>query len=134
MVCPARHFQGPLHERGLHRASTIFRAAVRRHRPCVRHNGNHCRATVPAGFDIQGRPLLRGSQPAALAVDASRCASTSGRFDLAFTREKENAPDLEFVERFTWKPGRIEVTVYFWRDEAVLDYSIGYVEPCTCRN
>jgi len=77
---------------------------------------------------------LQRTWTAALAVDASRCASTSGRFDLAFTREKENAPDLEFVERFTWKPGRIEVTVYFWRDEAVLDYSIGYVEPCTCRN
>ena len=77
---------------------------------------------------------LQRTWTAALAVDASRCATTSGRFDLAFTRGKENAPDLEFVERFTWKPGRIEVAVDFWRDEAVLDYSIGYVEPCTCRN
>lgn len=77
---------------------------------------------------------LQRTWTAALAVDASQCASTSGRFDLAFTREKENAPDLEFVERFTWKPGRVEVAVDFWRDEAVLDYSIGYVEPCACRN
>ena len=71
---------------------------------------------------------------AALAVDASRCAATSGRFELVLTREKENAPDLQFAERFTWKPGRVEVSVDFWRDEAVLDYSVGYVEPCGCRD
>jgi hypothetical protein len=76
---------------------------------------------------------LQRTWTAALAVDASRCATNSGRFDLFVTREKENAPDLQFVERFTWKPGRIEVSLDFWRDEAVLDYSIGYVEPCACR-
>jgi hypothetical protein len=77
---------------------------------------------------------LQRTWTAALAVDAARCATSSGRFELVFTREKENAPDLEFVEWFTWKPGRVEVSVDFWRDEAVLDYSIGYVEPCVCRN
>jgi hypothetical protein len=76
---------------------------------------------------------LQRTWTAALAVDASRCATSSGRFDLFVTREKQNAPDLQFVERFTWKPERIEVSLDFWRDEAVLDYSIGYVEPCACR-
>jgi hypothetical protein len=76
---------------------------------------------------------LQRTWTAALAVDASRCATSSGRFDLVVTREKENAPDLQFVERFAWKPERVEVSLDFWRDEAVLDYSIGYVEPCACR-
>jgi len=77
---------------------------------------------------------LQRTWTATLAVDASRCATTSGRFELVITREKENAPDLEFVERFIWKPGQVEVSLDFWRDEAVLDYSIGYVEPCVCRD
>jgi hypothetical protein len=71
---------------------------------------------------------------AALSVDASRCTTTSGRFEIGFDRLKEDAPDMKFVERFTWTPGRVEVSVAFWADEAVLDYSINYVEPCTCRN
>jgi len=71
---------------------------------------------------------------AALSVDASRCTATSGRFEIGFDRLKEIAPDMKFVEQFTWKPGRVEVSVDFWADEAVLDYSINYVEPCTCRN
>ena len=28
---------------------------------------------------------------------------------------------------------RVKVLLDFWRDEAVLDYSIAYVEPCVCR-
>jgi len=76
---------------------------------------------------------LQRTWSAALAVDASRCTSTSGHFDLVVTREKENAPDLQFVERFTWKLGRIDISLDFSHDEAVHDYSIAYVEPCVCR-
>ena len=50
---------------------------------------------------------------AVLAVDASRCTTSSGRFEVVFTREKENAPDLAFVEEFTWNPGRIEISLDF---------------------
>src|SRR4051794_20409433 len=53
---------------------------------------------------------IRFSQPqnqqrtwtAVLAVDASHCVTTSGRFDITFIRMKENAPDLPFTETFTW--------------------------------
>ena len=76
---------------------------------------------------------LQRTWSAVLSVDASRCATSSGRVDLVFTRAKENAPDLQFIERFTWRPGPVEVLLDFWRDEAVLDYSIAYVEPCVCR-
>ena len=41
-----------------------------------------------------------------LAVDASHCSTTSGQFEIEFTRLKETAPDLRFIERFTWVPLR----------------------------
>jgi hypothetical protein len=66
-------------------------------------------------------------------VDASGCAAKSGRFDIAFTRLKEAGPDLRFSEKFTWSPGQSDVSTIFWEDEAVLDYAIGYVAPCACR-
>ena len=76
---------------------------------------------------------------ALLGVDASACTAVLGRFDINFVREKENAPDLEFSEQFTWqtaqsRTGQIEVAIDLWMDEAVLDYSVGYVAPCGCRN
>jgi hypothetical protein len=66
-------------------------------------------------------------------VDASGCAARSGRFDIEFTRLKEAGPDLRFSEKFTWRAGRSDVSTMFWEDEAVLDYAIGFVAPCACR-
>jgi hypothetical protein len=56
---------------------------------------------------------------ARIAVDASQCATTSGRFFIRFVRLKEVGPDVRFAEAAA--------------DEAVRDYSIGYVRPCACR-
>jgi hypothetical protein len=70
---------------------------------------------------------------ARIAVDASQCSATSGRFFIRFVRLKEVGPDLPFSEAFTWRPGVIEVSTDFAADEAVLDASIGYVRPCACR-
>jgi hypothetical protein len=71
---------------------------------------------------------------AILSVDASSCATTSGRFYVNFVRLKEMAPDVLFSEEFAWNPGRIEISVEFWLDEAVGDYWTGYVALCPCRN
>ena len=71
---------------------------------------------------------------AAIAVDASRCAATSGRFDITFVRLKETGPELSFTERFTWAPGKVEVIVDFWADEAVEEYAISHIASCACRN
>ncbi len=71
---------------------------------------------------------------AVMAVDASRCATASGRFEIMFTRQKENAPELEFVEQFTWKPGVMEVSVTFWADEAVEGYWLRGVAACPCQD
>jgi hypothetical protein len=70
---------------------------------------------------------------ARIAVDASQCATPSGRFFIRFVRLKEIGPDLSFVEAFTWRPGEIDVSTVFAADEAVLDAAIGYVRPCACR-
>jgi len=67
-----------------------------------------------------------------IAVDASRCATESGRFTIEFVRLKEDGPDLRFTERFAWAPGEIQATTIFAADEAVLDYSIA-AAPCPCR-
>jgi hypothetical protein len=69
---------------------------------------------------------------ARIAVDASRCATDYGAFDIAFVRLKETAPDMRFTERFDWTPGVIVVATDFAADEAVLDYSIE-AAACPCR-
>src|SRR5262249_61124464 len=51
-----------------------------------------------------------------LFADASPCSTTSGPFEIEFTRLKETAPDLRFTERFTWTSGRSEGPVAMWRD------------------
>jgi len=79
---------------------------------------------------------VRSSQrrwTARIAVDASPCATASGPFGVEFVRIKENAPDLRFAERFTWRPGQVEASTDFAADEYVLDFAIGDVAPCPCR-
>src|SRR5262245_54275281 len=48
---------------------------------------------------------LQRTWTARIAVDASQCATTSGRFFIRFVRLKEVGPDLPFSEAFTWQPG-----------------------------
>ena len=69
---------------------------------------------------------------ARITVDASPCATASGRFQVNFVRLKEIGPDLLFTEQFTWTPGTIEASTEFAADEAVADYVIA-AAPCPCR-
>jgi hypothetical protein len=75
---------------------------------------------------------LRRTWTATLRADASRCAGASGEMHIRFTRLKENAPDLIFSQPFTWTRERTDISLEFWADEAVLDYSIGSIVPCRC--
>jgi hypothetical protein len=75
---------------------------------------------------------LRRAWSARIAVDAARCATDHGRFEIHFVRIKETAPDMRFTEQFTWTPGVIVVATDFAADEAVLTYSIRG-ETCPCR-
>ena len=54
-------------------------------------------------FSAMQPPTLERKWTAVLSVDASRCATTSGRFGILFTRLKENGMDIDFQEQFTWK-------------------------------
>jgi hypothetical protein len=76
---------------------------------------------------------LRRSWTATVDVDASRCATSSGLFALAFVRMAENAPDLEFTEPFIWRMAQTKVRVEFWANEAVQAHRIADVAACPCR-
>jgi hypothetical protein len=94
-----------------------------------------CRPTLAfKGVQFSEVRSMHREWTARLQVDASRCATHSGRFEINFVRLKEAAPDLPFTEQFIWKPGTTEVSLFFWADEAVLSYSIGAVGPCVCRD
>ena len=67
-------------------------------------------------------------------ADNRHCASRSGVFEIDFIRGKEFGPDVQMTEKFRWTAGRFEVSVEFWADEAVLDYRIGFIAPCVCRD
>ena len=69
-----------------------------------------------------------------LVTDASRCSTTSGQFDVEFTRLKEIAPDLQFTERFTWVLGQSQLSLDFWWDEWLQDPRIISIAPCPCRD
>ena len=65
-------------------------------------------------------------------VDASRCARTTGLFVIELLRTMENGVDEAFVEPFIWQHGVTEVRVDFRHDEAVHDFRISEIAPCTC--
>lgn len=70
---------------------------------------------------------------ATVSADASGCASSTGRFEMMFNRQKENAPELDFTEAFAWRLGPIDVSVDFWADEAVEGYWPTAISECPCR-
>ena len=84
-------------------------------------------------FSQMQPPTMERTWTAILSVDASRCATTSGRFAIVFSRMKENGPEVDFQERFTWKPDSVEVSVGFWADEAVEGFRLTRIAPCACR-
>ena len=87
--------------------------------------------------DVKFSPIHRETMirtwTATVVVDASRCASSGGSFEILFTRLTENGPDADFTEQFEWKPGAIDVAVEFWADEAVEAYRITRITECSCQ-
>ena len=91
-------------------------------------------------FSEMQPPALERKWTATVSVDASRCvANSAGYFEIVFSRLKENGPEIEFREEFTWLefkwlPPSVEVGVDFWADEAVERYWLDNVTPCPCRD
>jgi hypothetical protein len=78
-------------------------------------------------------PTRERKWTAVVSVDASRCAMNStGSFEIIFARQKENALDIEFSEKFTWSPPSVKVAIDFWADEAADRYWITNVSTCSC--
>src|SRR5712692_5867556 len=85
-------------------------------------------------FSEMKPPTLERKWTAVLSVDASRCATTSGRFEIVFSRLKEIGIEIEFREQFMWQPDEVEVSVDCWADEAVKGYWLTNVAACPCRD
>jgi len=80
-------------------------------------------------------PNLQRKWTAIVTANTSECAVNSGGFfDIVFTRLSENAPDLEFRQRFAWSPFSLKLAVAFAADEAVENFRIENVTPCICRD
>jgi hypothetical protein len=96
----------------------IKRGEISPHVPLPLRGPVQARRSVISRFGEGGAPTRIGV--------GRRCIIIPRGLDLLVTREKENAPGLQFVEQCTWKSGQVDVSLDFWHDEAVLDYSIGY--------
>jgi hypothetical protein len=78
-------------------------------------------------------PTLERKWTAVVSVDTSRClANSEGSFEIVFSRLKEVGPEVEFRERFAWRPPSVQVEVDFWADEAVERYWIANIAQCPC--
>jgi hypothetical protein len=84
-------------------------------------------------FSAMQPPTMQRKWTAMVSVDASRCAAGSnGSFEIVFTRLQEFGPDTEFSDAFIWVAPEVTVSVSFAPTEAVQDYRIGRITPCTC--
>jgi hypothetical protein len=84
-------------------------------------------------FSEMQPPTLKRTWTAVVSVDASHCAaSSSGTFEIVFTRLKEIGPELDFRERFAWQSPAVNIVVDFAADEAVQRYRIDNVTSCAC--
>jgi hypothetical protein len=85
------------------------------------------------GFSPIDLETMRRRWTATLSVDASPCATTSGRFEILFVQWSETAPDDEFVRALTWTPGMTAVAVDVAAHEAIGGYRLQNVATCPCR-
>jgi hypothetical protein len=99
---------------------------------------NLCRPSLALSevqFSAIRTPKLQRNWTAIVTANTSDCAVNSGGFfDIVFTRLSENAPDLEFRQRFAWSPFARNIALDFAADEAVAEYRIENVTPCVCRD
>jgi hypothetical protein len=79
------------------------------------------------------RPVQPWTWKATIVADASFCATKSGHFEIDFIRIKEYSLDVQFTEKYRWSLGQVDVSMELAADESILDYRIGFIAPCVCR-
>jgi hypothetical protein len=84
-------------------------------------------------YEVAPKPMSVRTWTARIDVDASRCASASGQFDMDFVRGRKDLPDEQFTRHYTWTAGRVEVAMDIQKDELLAEFSIGDVAACPCR-
>jgi hypothetical protein len=82
---------------------------------------------------LSASPAVPWTWRATITADISHCATQSGIFEIDFVRIKENSPDLQFTERFYWRPLQFDVSMDLTSDESILEHRIGFAAPCVCR-
>jgi hypothetical protein len=90
-------------------------------------------AVTDVRFSEMRPPTLERKWTAVVSVDASQCTTTTGNFEISFSRLKENGLEVDFRETFKWQPPAVNVAVDFWADEAVESYWLNNVAECPCR-
>jgi hypothetical protein len=96
-----------------------------------------CKPLLAAGDVTINResPVSAFEWKLAVVADASHCATRSGMFEIDFISIQEYSPvELQFTGRFQWKEGQFEVSLELSADEAVIEYRIGFVASCPCRD
>ena len=78
-------------------------------------------------------PLVPWTWRATIVADARFCATRWGGFEIDFIRIKEYSTDLQFTERLRWSAGQFDVSFELAADESILEYRIGFIAPCVCR-
>lgn len=70
---------------------------------------------------------------ATLEVNATVCVESAGTFDLRTRRSMENGVDFTVTEPVAWGTRQTDIVLELWTDEAVIDFRIARIRPCTCR-
>src|SRR4051812_50017416 len=90
-------------------------------------------AVTDVRFSEMIPPALERKWTAIVSVDAARCQpNSSGYFEIVFTRLSEFGPDLEFKERYTWRPPAVEGGIKFLTKEGGEDFRVEDMTPCVC--
>lgn len=80
-------------------------------------------------------PVLSFEWKLVVFADPSHCTTRSGVFEIDFIGIQEYSPvELQFTERFQWREGEFEVFLELSADEAVIEYRVGFVASCVCRD
>jgi hypothetical protein len=85
-------------------------------------------------FRASSTPAITRRWSAKIIADARHCATKNGVFEIDFVRIKENAPDLQFTEKFRWQNEQFDVSMELNSDESVLEFRVGFISPCVCRS
>jgi hypothetical protein len=77
--------------------------------------------------------LLPWRWHATIMADTGFCTTRSGNFEMDFIRIKDDAPDLQFTQTFRWTPNQFDISMELSPGEAILEFRIGFIAPCVCR-